>query len=67
MRIRLLVWYVPNNNYEKYPQRLVQFIWSMDEKLFTVTPPVNLQNDRVFVAVPMRKKKMHPIDCFVLV
>ena len=27
-------------------------------KLFTVTPPVNLQNDRVYVAVPMRKKQV---------
>ena len=29
----------------KYPQRSIQFIWFTDEKLFTVTPPVNLQND----------------------
>ena len=42
-------------------------MWFMDEKLFTVTPPVNLQNDRVYVAVPMRKNKLQPIDCFVLV
>ena len=40
----------------KYSQRLVQFMWFTDEKLFTVTPPVNLQNDRMYVAVPMRKK-----------
>ena len=33
-------------------------MWFMDEKLFTVTPPVNLQNDRVYVAVPMRKKQL---------
>ena len=51
----------------KYPQRLVQFMWFTDEKLFTLTSPVNLQNDRVHVAVPMRKNKLQPIDCFVLV
>ena len=50
----------------KYPQRLVQFIWFTDEKLFTVTRPVNLQNDRVYVAVPMRKKHV-AANCFVLV
>ena len=33
-------------------------MWFMDEKLFTVTPPVNLQNDRVYVAVQMRKKQV---------
>ena len=39
-----------------------------DEKLFTVTPPVNLQNDSVYVTVPMRKKKkLQPIDYFVLI
>ena len=42
----------------KYPQRLVQFMWFIDEKLFTVTSPVNLQNNRVYVAVPMRKKQV---------
>ena len=31
----------------KYPQRLVQFMWFTDEKLFTVTPPVSLQNDTI--------------------
>ena len=33
-------------------------MWFTVEKLFTVTPPVNLQNDRVYVAVPMRKKQV---------
>ena len=33
-------------------------MWFMDEKLFTVTPPINLQNDRVYVAVPMGKKQV---------
>ena len=42
----------------KYPQRLVQSMLFTDEKLFTVTPPVNLQNDRVYVAVPMRKRQV---------
>ena len=30
----------------------------MDEKLFTVTPLVNLTNDRAYIAVPMRKKQV---------
>ena len=42
----------------KYLKRLVQFMWFTDEKLFTVTSPVNLQNDRVYVAVPLRKKQV---------
>src|SRR5260221_586554 len=32
---------------KKYPERLVNFIWFTDEKLFTVAPAVNLQNDRL--------------------
>ena len=55
MRIRLPVWYVPNNFY-KNTLRLVQFMWFMDEKLVKVTQSVNLQNDSV--AVPMRKRQV---------
>ena len=40
----------------KYPQRLVQFMWFTDEKL--LTPSINLQNDKVHVAVPIKKNKL---------
>ena len=33
-------------------------MWLTDEKLFTVTPPVTLQNDSVYVAVPMKIKQV---------
>lgn len=33
-------------------------MWFTDEKLFTVNAPVNLQNDRVYVGVPIRKKQV---------
>jgi len=42
----------------KYPEHAVQFIWFTDEKVFTVAPPVNLQNDRVYAASGTRKKQM---------
>ena len=42
----------------KYPEHAVQFIWFTDEKVFTVAPPVNLQNDRVYAASGIRKKQM---------
>ena len=31
----------------KFPESAVDFIFFTDEKVFTVVPPVNLQNDRV--------------------
>jgi hypothetical protein len=39
----------------KFPESLVPFIFFTDEKVFTVAPPVNLQNDRVYA--PRDKKK----------
>lgn len=45
----------------KYPESLVNFIWFTDEKLFTVAPPVNLQNDRLY-ATRGTKKKQLPAD-----
>ena len=33
-------------------------VWFTDEKLFTVEPPVNLQNDRVYAATGTRKNKI---------
>lgn len=43
---------------KKYPEHTVPFIWFTDEKVFTVAPPVNLQNDRVYAADGTRKKNM---------
>ena len=45
----------------KYPESLANFIWFTDEKLFTVAPPVNLQNDRLY-ATRGTKKKQLPAD-----
>ena len=35
---------------KKYPESLVGFIWFTDEKLFTVQPPMNNQNERLYAA-----------------
>lgn len=43
---------------KKYPPALVSFIWFTDEKLFTVAPPVNLQNDRLYAAIGTRKRDL---------
>ena len=42
----------------KYPGHTVPFIWFSDEKIFTVAPPMNLQNDRVYVSSGTRKKQI---------
>jgi len=39
-----------------YPQSAVDFIFFSDEKIFTVAPPVNLQNDRVYVPQSSKKR-----------
>jgi len=39
-----------------YPQSAVNFIFFSDEKMFTVAPPVNLQNDRVYVPQSSKKR-----------
>ena len=41
----------------KFPESTVDFISFTDEKVFTVAPPVNLQNDRVYA--PCGKNKSH--------
>jgi hypothetical protein len=41
-----------------YPEHTVPFIWFTDEKIFTVAPPVNLQNDRIYAAAGTRKKQV---------
>lgn len=42
----------------KYPEHTVPFIWFTDEKMFTVSHPVNLQNDRVYATAGTRKKQV---------
>ena len=43
---------------KKYPGHTIPFIWFTDEKIFTVAPTVNPQNDRVYAAAGTRKKQV---------
>jgi hypothetical protein len=43
---------------KQYPASMVSFIWFTDEKLFTVAPPINLQNDRVYAPVGTKKRQL---------
>ena len=43
---------------KQYPEHAVDFIWFTDEKVFTVSPPVNLQNDRVYAESGIKKKQL---------
>jgi inhibitor of nuclear factor kappa-B kinase subunit alpha len=47
----------------KYPSSLTSFIWFTDEKLFTVTSPVNLQNDRLYAPAGTKKKELPAERC----
>jgi len=40
----------------RFPASDVDFIFFIDEKIFTVAPPVNLQNDCVYVPAMTRKR-----------
>ena len=40
----------------KFPESFVDFISFTDEKVFTVAPPVNLQNDRVYATCGTKKR-----------
>jgi DNA-binding Lrp family transcriptional regulator len=40
----------------RYPAAMVNFIWFMDEKIFTVAAPSNSQNDRLYAVAGTRKK-----------
>jgi hypothetical protein len=42
----------------QFPQHRVHFIWYTDEKIFTVAPPVNPQNDRLYVTSATRKREV---------
>jgi len=40
----------------KFPEHSISFIWYTDEKVFTVTPPINTQNDRLYVSATTMKR-----------
>ena len=40
----------------KFPESAVDFIFFTDEKVFTVSPPVNLQNDRIYAPCGTKKR-----------
>ena len=40
----------------KFPEHSVSFIWFTDEKVFTVAPPINTQNDRLYVSETTMKR-----------
>jgi len=44
----------------KYPDYAVNHIWFTDEKVFTVEPPMNSQNDRVYAPKTTKKRDMAP-------
>jgi hypothetical protein len=48
---------------KKYPKRMVPFIFFTDEKLFTVAPPVNLQNDRLYASSTTKKRQLSAERC----
>jgi hypothetical protein len=43
---------------ERFSDSDVDFIWFTDEKIFSVSSPSNSQNDRLYVARPLRKKNV---------
>ena len=42
----------------KFPEHIVPFIWFTDEKVFTVAPPMNTQNDRLYVPATTLKRNV---------
>ena len=47
-----------------FPKSAIDFIFFTDEKVFTVSPPVNLQNDRVYVPCGTKKRDI-AADCLI--
>ena len=45
---------------KRYSDPAVDFIWFTDEKVFTVEPPFNSQNDRVYAPVGTKKRHIDP-------
>src|ERR1051325_67361 len=50
---------------KKYPASVVSFIWFTDEKFFSVSPPINLQNDRLYAPVGTKKRQLSQTDCCI--
>jgi len=42
----------------KFPEHSVNFIWFTDEKVFTVAPPINTENDRLYVSATTMKRNV---------
>lgn len=42
----------------KFPPNAVDFIFFSDEKVFTIAPPVNLQNDRMYAPRGVKKRQI---------
>jgi hypothetical protein len=51
---------------KRFPRSLTGFIWFTDEKLFTVAPAVNLQNDRLYAPAKTRKRELPADRCLRL-
>jgi len=45
---------------KRYSDHAVDFIWFTDEKVFTVEPPFNSQNDRLYAPVGTKKRLIDP-------
>ena len=45
---------------KRYSDPAVDLVWFMDEKVFTVEPPFNSQNDRVYAPVGTKKRHIDP-------
>jgi inhibitor of nuclear factor kappa-B kinase subunit alpha len=45
---------------KKFPEHSISFIWFTDEKVFTVAPPINAQNDRLYVSSTTKKRDADP-------
>ena len=43
---------------QRFPAAAGDFIFFTDEKVFTVAPPVDLQNDRVYVLIGRKKREI---------
>ena len=43
---------------KKFPEESVDFTWFTDEKVFSVAPPINAQNDRLYVSKETSKRQV---------
>ena len=51
---------------KRYPESVVAHIWFSDEKIFTVEPPCNSQNDRLYASSETKKKTSQKVVCCAL-